>query len=96
MYACHSCGAAVDNPREVFRGSSCPRCGKDLKVCLNCRFYSPGSHWDCAETIDELVADKSRANFCTFFSFKDSPQGSLKPSGSEGAKKKLDKLFGNG
>jgi hypothetical protein len=96
MYACHSCGAEVENPREVFRGSSCLRCGKDLKVCLNCRFYSPGSHWDCSETIDEFVAEKSRANFCTFFSFKDSSPGSAKPSGADKARKKLDQLFGNG
>jgi predicted RNA-binding Zn-ribbon protein involved in translation (DUF1610 family) len=96
MHACHFCGAAVPNPREVFRGSSCPRCGKDLKICLNCRFYSPGAHWDCSETIDEMVADKDRANFCTFFAFRDSQPGAAKPSGESAARKKLDQLFGNG
>ncbi len=98
MYACHSCGTAVDNPREVFRSSTCPSCGRDLKVCLNCRFYSPGAHWDCAESIDELVKDKDRANFCTFFSFRDSAAGPKGKPGSDArqqAKKKLDQLFGN-
>ena len=71
MYACHSCGKPIDNPREVYRSTACSGCGKDLKVCLNCRFYSPGAHWDCAESIDEQVTDKERANFCTFFVFRD-------------------------
>jgi hypothetical protein len=107
MHACHFCGTAVENPREVYRSTSCPSCGKDLKICLNCRFYSPGAHWDCAETIDELVKDKDRSNFCTFFSFrttqKPSPgaqttpgaQGAPQSDARQKAKNKLDKLFGN-
>jgi len=31
-------------------------------------FYSPGAHYDCRETVEELVADKERANFCAAFS----------------------------
>jgi hypothetical protein len=96
MHACHFCGAEIVNPREVFRGTCCPLCGKDLKICLNCRFYSLGAHWDCSETIDELVADKERSNFCTFFSFKNSVPGRPKASDSDGARRKLDRLFGNG
>jgi len=100
MYSCHSCGAPIENPREVYRTSTCNGCGKDLKVCLNCRFYSPGAHWDCTESIDEQVADKERANFCTFFVFRSAPdaQGNAR-SGVESkaadARRKLDKLFGN-
>ena len=98
MHACHFCGTAVDNPREVYRSSSCPSCGKDLKICLNCRFYSPGAHWDCSETIDELVKDKDRANFCTFFSFRTAQKaapGAPPADAKQQAKRKLDKLFGN-
>jgi predicted RNA-binding Zn-ribbon protein involved in translation (DUF1610 family) len=102
MFACHFCGTVIENPREVYRSSACPHCGKDLKICLNCRFYSPGAHWDCSETIDEPVNEKDRANFCTFFSFADkkkAPEGQKtdpqKPDARQQAKKKLDKLFGN-
>ena len=98
MHACHFCGAAVENPREVYRNTTCSACGKDLKICLNCKFYSPGAHWDCSETIDEPVKDKDRSNFCTFFSFRVSqPQPGQKagPDARQQAKKKLDKLFGN-
>jgi len=98
MHACHFCSAPIDNPREVYRSSTCPACGKDLKICLNCRFYSPGAHWDCSETIDELVKDKDRSNFCTFFSFRQSSagaKGAARPDAAEQAKRKMDKLFGN-
>jgi hypothetical protein len=97
MHACHFCAAPVENPREVYRSSTCSACGKDLKICLNCRFYSPGAHWDCSETIDEMVRDKDRANFCTFFSFRQSspgPKGTTPPDTGK-AKRKLDQLFGN-
>jgi predicted RNA-binding Zn-ribbon protein involved in translation (DUF1610 family) len=99
MHACHFCGAAVEDPRAVYRTSACPKCGRDLKICLNCRFYSPGSHWDCSETVDEPVRDKERSNFCTFFSMRDrsakgAPTGGRSSTGGE-AKKKLDALFGD-
>ncbi len=98
MHACHYCGTVVENPREVYRSTTCDSCGKDLKVCLNCRFYSPGAHWDCSESIDELVKEKDRANFCTFFSFGSRPpaqRGAPLSDESQQAKRKLDKLFGN-
>ena len=104
MHACHFCRAAIENPREVYRSSTCPSCGKDLKICLNCRFYSAGAHWDCAETIDEPVNDKDRGNFCTFFSFRAAPspgaqttgpQSAPRPDAKAKAKKAVDKLFGN-
>ncbi len=98
MHACHFCGTEIANPREVYRTSTCPGCGRDLKICLNCRFYSPGAHWDCAESVDELVKDKDRSNFCTFFSFRNAaprPGASSKSEESLKAKRKIDKLFGD-
>ncbi len=98
MHACHFCGTAVENPREVYRSSTCPACGKDLKICLNCRFYSPGAHWDCAESIDEMVREQDRANVCTFFYLRPSTpgtKGAAKSDAGQQAKRKIDKLFGN-
>ncbi len=65
MGNCNFCGESITAP--VYRRSVCPQCGKDLKICLNCEFYSPGSQWDCHETIPEAVRDKERANFCDYF-----------------------------
>jgi hypothetical protein len=98
MHVCHFCATEIANPREVYRNSTCSKCGRDLKICLNCRFYSPGAHWDCAESVDEPVHDKDRANFCTFFTFRTgqhgAPSAPSKDAGQE-ARRKIDKLFGD-
>jgi len=101
MHACHFCGAPVHEPRNVHRSTTCDSCHRDLKICLNCRFYSPGAHWDCSESIDEPVRDKDRSNFCTFFVFRDAASGparrqSAAQQSEQKARQALDKLFGNG
>jgi hypothetical protein len=57
-------------------------CGADTRSCRNCAFYSPGSHYDCRETVDEAVRDKERANFCESFVYN---------SGGSGGRKEFDK-----
>ena len=64
---CWKCGAEQDFSHSVYRDSTCPSCGADLHSCRGCSFYAPGSHFDCHETVDELVADKERSNFCEHF-----------------------------
>ncbi len=68
MIICHYCKNSIDNKTPIYRTTICPACGKDLKICLNCRFYEKGAHWDCRETISEPVRDKEKANFCDYFS----------------------------
>ncbi|MBR0031519.1 MAG: hypothetical protein IJP61_04465 [Treponema sp.] len=63
---CRKCGKPISI--QIHRSSTCPFCGADLHSCVNCSFYSPGSHYDCHETVEELVKDKDKANFCGFFS----------------------------
>jgi hypothetical protein len=97
MKICHFCGTQLDDQEEVFRHSACISCGRDLKICYNCRFYSKGSHNDCLETSAEPVRDKDRANFCDYFVFKDS-RGTEKQSAPSKDRRKEDflKLFGDG
>jgi len=92
MPECYNCGNEIDKESGIFRSSLCDSCGQDLKVCLNCEFYSPGIHWDCRETIEEMVADKDRANFCSWFRFSDRKYGK-KVNPSENAKNLFDQLF---
>ena len=96
MKACHFCGRELPEGERVYRSSTCAGCGKDLKICRNCRFYSAGAHWDCLETIHDPVADKERANFCEFFQFRETrgPGGSPSAEGSKKARDELRKLFG--
>jgi hypothetical protein len=79
----------------IFRSTVCPSCGKDLKICRNCRFYSVGAHWDCLETIPEPVADKDRSNFCDYFQFR-AEGGAVSPTEQKKAKEDFKNLFGNG
>lgn len=46
----------------------CPACGRDLHICLNCRFYDANAYRQCRESIREPVQDKEKANYCDFFS----------------------------
>ena len=64
---CKKCGKPI-LVAEISRSTTCDNCGADLHSCINCKFYSPGSYYDCHESIDELVKDKERANFCDSFS----------------------------
>ena len=96
MASCYSCGHEFPESMAVYRSTLCPSCGKDVKVCLNCRFYDPGAHWDCRETINEMVADKERANFCEFFVLAATPRTRRDGTGAHEARTRFDDLFGNG
>ena len=100
MRVCYSCGHELDERLEVFRSTACPGCDRDLKVCKNCQFYSPGSRWDCHESIDESVRDKERGNFCGFFRFRSTAAGGGAkadrqegPGGQDKAREAFGKLF---
>ncbi|HUX11834.1 MAG TPA: hypothetical protein VMW87_02330 [Spirochaetia bacterium] len=99
MATCFACGASLDTVGRVYRNTLCPSCGKDARVCRNCRFYEPGAHWDCRETISEPVRDKDRANFCDFFmlSQTSAPPGKKTQENDKSteARSKFDNLFGN-
>ncbi len=93
MRVCYFCGAVIDDSVRVYRETTCPNCGKDLKICYNCAFYSPGSHWDCKESIGEPVREKDRANFCEYFRFKE-VKNTDKPDKVSKSKEDFKKLFG--
>jgi hypothetical protein len=65
---CWFCGSPVAVEEPIGRSFRCEDCGKDLRVCKNCRFYLPGSRGDCSESSAEPQADRERANFCDWFS----------------------------
>jgi len=88
---CPFCNADLTSVEQVYRSSKCPSCGNDLKICRNCNFYDPSSHWECRETIAERVADKDSANFCDFFRF-DATKG---PAADLSKKKAAKEAFGS-
>lgn len=82
---CWKCKKEID-VAQIYRTTECPLCHADLHSCKGCKFYAPGSHYDCKETVDSVVSDKERANFCDFFAAADIKAG----AGGDAAKAKSD------
>jgi len=90
---CWFCGNDIEG--SVYRNTTCDNCGKDVKVCMNCKFYEPGAHWDCRETISEPVREKERANFCDYFVYVNRQPGTGSTSKQERARDSFNSLFGD-
>ena len=97
---CWKCKKEI-NVTEVHRSSECPLCKADLRCCKACKFYSPGSHYDCKENVDSSVTEKEKANFCDYFSAKmdfAAGTGASAPGGmddkAKAAKDAFNALFG--
>ncbi|MBQ9495554.1 MAG: hypothetical protein IJR50_07960 [Treponema sp.] len=88
---CWRCGKPADAREKIFRTTTCALCGADLHCCKGCAFYLPGAHYDCGETVEELVRDKERANFCDSFS----PQKKSASGGNDAAREKAKAAFNN-
>lgn len=80
---------------EIFRTTECPLCHAQLHVCKGCKFYAPGSHYDCRETVDDIVSDKERSNFCDSFSYGENSSPSGSSDKAKAAKDAFNALFGD-
>lgn len=93
---CWNCGTEQDFSQSVYRTSTCPSCGADLHSCRGCSFYAPGSHFDCHETVDEIIVEKEKANFCEHFKAGLNSNWGGKTGGSNGKNAAaLNALFGD-
>lgn len=96
MAVCFSCSARLDIESTTGRGAECTKCGRDVKVCKNCRFYDTAAYNDCTEPNAERVVEKERANFCDYFALAkndhDGPSGLSKEKPDPMAE--LKKLLG--
>jgi predicted RNA-binding Zn-ribbon protein involved in translation (DUF1610 family) len=93
LMICALCRKEITTDRHFSRKSVCPKCGGDLHICLNCRFFSESSHNKCLEPKAEFQRTRDRANFCDFFVFRQNPAASSSDNEKEAARKKLDDLF---
>lgn len=97
MTVCRHCGAPVTIAEPLPRDAECASCGRDLRACVQCRFYDPAYNNSCRETEAEPVVEKERRNFCEFFSFARGPTGKTESSQRQSeARARLDALFGGG
>jgi hypothetical protein len=92
MTVCALCGKEVAADKYFSRKSTCLKCGGDLHICLNCKFYSETSHNKCIEPKAEFQRSRDRANFCDYFTFKES--AAFAPAKEkEKIKQRLEDLF---
>src|SRR5258706_13875678 len=74
---CWKCGTEYTLAGQPGRLESCPYCGSDLKVCLNCVSYDSRVAHQCRDRRADPVAEKHIANFWDSFDMikrKNQPQ----------------------
>ncbi len=64
---CWKCGTEYKLSGTPGRSETCPRCGSDLKVCLNCVSYDRTVAQECRDGRADPVGDKHLANYCEYF-----------------------------
>jgi len=89
---CHQCKTEIVFEVKLQRADGCPHCGTDLHCCHNCEYWDPSAHNQCREHIAEYIPDREKANYCSFFVFRNGP---AEDTGAKVtvAKAKLDALF---
>jgi hypothetical protein len=85
------CGKQIEIDKYFSKKSTCPKCGGDLHICLNCKFYSETSHNKCLEPKAEFQKSREKANFCDYFVFREGFHSS--ENEKEKARRMLDELF---
>ena len=93
MSACHFCGTSLDPKMRVVRDAACPKCGRDLHACVQCRHYDRHAHNQCREPNAEWVTDRERRNFCDYFKLHPAGRPGATRGRDDSARKKLDDLF---
>lgn len=70
MKRCFNCGKDTGVEGRPGRGEACLKCGADVKVCLNCKFYDQHIYNECREPSADRVLEKNRSNYCDYFDWR--------------------------
>ena len=89
---CHRCKKELLFEVKLQRADTCPHCGVHLQCCKNCEHWDMSAHNQCKEHIAEYIPDREKANFCTFFTFKNGIPTDTSATIAK-SKSKLDDLF---
>jgi hypothetical protein len=92
---CWKCGAGIGHePLPLARAAECRGCRADLHVCMMCEFHDARAARQCREPIADEVRDKTRANFCGYFTVRPGAYRCEDEAAMAAARAKLDALFG--
>jgi hypothetical protein len=70
---CHQCHHELSLASSlVHRSDECPHCFADLHCCKMCQFYDSSCYNECRETQADRIVEKSKKNFCDFFTITQS------------------------
>ena len=95
MRRCYQCGTEwVSDKREPGVKEFCAQCDANLHCCRNCHFYDPRAAAGCAIPTTEFVADKTAANFCDEFVFREDEPDHAGTEDANAARESLNQLFG--
>ena len=89
---CHKCKKEIVFEVKLQRKDTCPHCATDIHCCKNCEHWDPSAHNQCKEQIAEYIPDREKANFCTFFTFKNGAPEDVSDKQNR-ARAALDALF---
>lgn len=92
MKICSLCSRQIEIDKYFSRKSVCPKCGGDMHICMNCKFYSERAHNKCIEPKAEFQRSREKANFCDYFVFAERQQTSSDTAKTD-TMQKLDDLF---
>ena len=89
---CYQCKTENKILDRVGRRDTCAKCDADLHVCKNCNFYDVSAYNECKEPSAERVLDKTKSNFCDYFTPETASGGAVEDPAAA-AKAKLAALF---
>ena len=96
---CARCGT-INADEQVLSRSKCPKCQVDLRSCVQCVHFDPGTSLECTQPIPTRVSPKDVANDCPHFSPRTSwePETTTavsqhNPQAPSSVKKAFDDLF---
>ena len=95
MKYCFKCSAPWEGVGEPGSKDVCPKCGADLRACLNCRFYDVSRSNQCFANVEDPVIYKDRSNFCEEFRFaeRQAPPDGTAGNRADKAKNAFESLF---
>ncbi|MCD6261493.1 MAG: hypothetical protein J7J52_00525 [Deltaproteobacteria bacterium] len=64
---CVFCKKTFKTQDKIGTSDICPKCGRALHCCRQCKFFDPNAYNECRQISPERVFDKDSANFCDFF-----------------------------
>lgn len=88
---CYHCGTTIAE-NNLGRQDSCEKCGRDTRVCRNCKHYDRNYNNECREEQASRQVDKEKGNFCEWFQVRAGGAGAGGPS-KQDLKSAAESLF---